>query len=104
MYTRRGYMREYGKRDAIHHHLLETTSDCKCARIETKASEHQSLWVAAVYKSLFRIRVICIREDRNGGLLNVGLVIEHVSRNSKEQLLHLHRTKQALQRLLHEFP
>ena len=48
---------------------------------------------------------------RAGGLVTARIVLREtkgVPRKeqlySKEQLLHLHRTKQALQRLLHEFP
>ena len=39
-----------GKRDSIHHHFLEAISETACARIETKASIHQPLWVVVVYK------------------------------------------------------
>ena len=40
-----------GKRDSsTHHHLLEVTFDCNCARIETKASIHHPLWVVAVFR------------------------------------------------------
>ena len=44
----RGLSGENGRRDSIHHLLLEVIFEAVCTRIETKASIHHPLWVVVV--------------------------------------------------------